>query len=225
VGDGLDDTDSLFDRLVQKQAGRELEQAGEEGLTDDLINSMSALFQELKAKGKAFDEEMLNAYRKEGVTIPVELAIMAGFLQGIALPLLATDEVKTDSLGELGICLYANAQLFSFWDASEKCVCNPPVGHEWWSRLTSCQRFSVQFGRFMKEAFSWEACSSSMEKGGLAAIEVTWDGLWVGERAKTQLQYWARLGCQKAKLVHNMARLEQIEFELQMRKSFGMEST
>ena len=225
---GLENMDSLFDRLVQKQAGQEIERAEEEGLTDATITQLNTLFQELKAKGQEFDEGRYDAYHKDGVNIPQELVILAGFMQGIALPLLATDEVKTESLGGLGVCLYANAQLFypkgkpfAFWDSVDKCACLPSLDDdERWSRMHKCQRASIQYFYFMSIAAAWEAWHGKQPDGS-----VSWDGLWVGARAKTQLAYWVRLGCQKSKLVHNSAKLEQIEFELEMRKSFGLENT
>ena len=221
---GSYDNDDLFNRLVSKQAGREINQASSEKATDATRASANALFTLMKSKGKDFEESDLLIYKRLGIEISSELAMLAGLFQGFALPLLETSEVKTEPLGELGVCLYTDAQLFAFRDAVDGVVYIPPQGNEWWNRTTNCTRFQLILQSFMHWAFRWTAIEYDWAEdvGDGQPLIVKWGGIWVGDPAKSVIEHWSRLGVQNSTLNNNdMEKMEKVEFEIQMRRAFG----
>lgn len=208
-----EELDEFFDRLASKQVGKELERA-EEALSPAIKANVNSLWQTIKSKGEDFDERDLLLYDNMGVSISPELAIIGGLMQGIALPLLATSEVRTESLGELGVCLFAGTQLVFFRDAGDGVVYGPPNGTEMAEKLANCSRFAMVFHTAMMKACAWSGCHATLDNEGT----FEWDGAWVGAPMKTTLDQWIRLTFQQSKMTRSKEKLESMEFAWAMRQ-------
>jgi hypothetical protein len=218
-------TDDLFDQLARKQAGNEL-QAGEEALSEKASNALATLFKELRVKGKEFDAYDLSAAEKQlGSEIQPSLAILAGFLKGIPLPLIEDPEVSSESLGELGVCLMAGPKLFGFNDSVDGITYMPPsfekLPEDWAHRLDDAHRFRTFLVTMINKSQAWENSFASEVSGEQDAICVAFGDPWAGTPPKTMLDQFMRHAFGGAKIVFGMKKLETIQFEREMRKAFG----
>lgn len=206
--------DDLFEHLASKQADNELAKS-EETLNDATKANLNALWQSVKSMKEEFGERDLLVYQNMDLPISAELVMVAGLMQGIALPLLETSEAKTESLGELGVCLFTGTQLFSFWDAASHTVHMPSTRDARWDNKQN--RFYTIVSRYLQLACRWEGnISGGTNEDG--TVNVEWDGIWAGAGATNVLEYWVHLTCQQAKMTSQLERLEQIEFSIEMRR-------
>jgi len=214
------DSDDLFDRLVRKQAGREISASSEE-LTDDLKSRLTQLFSDAKQRGSKATKEDLAGWQAAGIELPISLVIFGAFLQGIPMPVADDPEIKTEALGDLGACFYAGPKLFAFHDEMDGLVYMPPplIAPGWSDRIEACPRFNTFLGTVMTIALNWAGCSPGISDDDEKTLE--FDGQWAGEEPKTILDYFVRMIFENRTIVVGTHRLEQIEFEIQMRQAFG----
>jgi len=211
-------SDDMFDRLVRKQADRELEATREE-LTDSLKTRLTQLFSVVRDKGAKATDEDLKGWQAAGTEVPISLVIFGAFLQGIPLPEVNDPEIHTKALGNLGACLNAGPKLFGFYDEITG-VTHLPMGDQNWSnRISECPRFAMFYSTLMAQASRWAGCTPAASETGEKSL--VFDGLWAGGEPKTIIEYFMRMVFENRTIVIGTKRLEQIEFEIEMRKAFG----
>jgi len=214
-------SDDLFDRLVRKQASHEL-LASDSAVSEPVQRRVYSLFGVIKKKRHKTDESDLMAWQEEGIEIPLNLVIFGAFLQGVALPLAEDPEVRSEMLGDLGACFYAGSKLLGFRDNGMECVYLPfAVGHD---DRANCLRDTPRFHIMLDSALTTAQRWASREAVVGGAQAVTFDVPWsTGDDKKlTVLEYFLSLVFAGITIVTgDEERLEQIDFEIEMRRAFG----
>lgn len=220
--------DDLFAQLSGKQAYREYNAVSEDPVTDAKKIKLHMLFESIKNRGSKLEDNDLTAWTREsGMFIPSCLIIFGAFIKGTPLPLIGDPEISSEPLGDLGACLLVGSKLFGFYDASAGIVHLPSgrgLQDDWSDRVNECARFNTFYGQLMVTAHNWEGCHSTLgeeEKGDGQPVIVEFEGEWAGEQPKNMLELFMRKAFAGAKIEYGIQRLEQIEFEREMRKAFG----
>ena len=208
------DSDDLFNRLVRKQAGREMKSAGETEITDALKRRVYGLFKAVKEKGNETRESDLAPWQEFGMEIPVSCVLFAGFLRGIDFPLVDDPEISVSALGDFGTCLMAGPNLIGFRDkANGEVLLDNREGTG-----GDCPRFATFMAEMRKVLLNWEGVN--LERDGNKE-EYTFEGSWVGRAPKTLLEYFVRVAFENVSMHVDQERWEKLEFEIEMRKAFG----
>ena len=212
------DLDDVFNQLTSKRVTQEMSELQDADGVARQIPLVNKLLESLCPQFGEIDLERWQRSSRDTPEVSPELVAVLAFVKGVHLPLM--DEVaslRSERLGELGICLHVGPQLFALNSQADGVLYlkhTPPAGID--------IRVYAVLQAVLKTAHEWAGCTREQAEDGGDGKTFTFDGAWVGGDPKTVLEHMVRTVFAGTTLKYDDAAcFEKLEFEISMRKAFG----
>lgn len=210
--------DGLFDRFVDKQAQREAESLDEQKVTDNKRAQLHKLFASLSVRGPSLTNEHLDLFAEEvEIHLSSTTLIFAGFLRGVHMGKMEDPEIRTEVLGDRGVCLLAGSSLFGFHDYADGVAYIPPASELGFTgpTISNTARFTRMYDLHCKAAREWGAVLEATKK------KVKFDGMWAAAgKQNTMAKVLAAAIFSSVCMDHEVKdKLESVTFDRSMRKA------